>query len=330
MKFKFKLAILKKIEKIQEKQKLFELASKLKEARDFEEQEVGHERLANQTYEVTNEFEKNDSASLENASLFREHSKDRSFRFRSFKNNALREADDIRINLYKVKSKLNVLEEKEKEERRQFEVKQEKKKALLIPTNTKKLFLMLFLLPLFAFGEEKKEELPKLDTEKKTEAKAETKSEKSESFKAKDTEKKKDDDGSIADKEVSLKEREEKLAAQEKKLQEWEKDLQKREKDIQALMGKIDTILAEKKKVDTKTIKNQTTMITNMKPAGAADLLSGMNEELALEVMKNLRPNQLSTIFNAMKKPDVVRLTEILSGYRKPNAGGLEVRQKSQ
>lgn len=293
MKFKFKLEILKRIEEIRHKQKLFELASKIGEAREYEKKELHFKVTALETYKTTNQFKNTLGSDLVSASSYREFAKDKAFANKARKNNALAEADDIRSEIFQLRSKIKTLKEKEVDEKRTFMKNMEKKIMNSMPSIKKTIEIFVLITFLTVAQDTYAEE-------------------------------------NYTDKAKKLTLQEQSLVEKEKKLKEWEEDLQKREQALQDLMGKIDQKVQQKKTVDMKLVKDQTKMISKMKPVNAANLLSGMNEELALEVLKQLKPSQISQIFNNMNNTDVVRLTEIISGYRLPNSGGMELRKKAQ
>jgi len=105
----------------------------------------------------------------------------------------------------------------------------------------------------------------------------------------------------LKDKEEILKNREEQIALGEqsllKKIEEFDKTKEK-------IIGCVD----ENKRNEQMRIKQLVDVISNMKPAKAADLLSVQESSISVKLIEKIPPQKASKIFNLMDKEVSARL----------------------
>lgn len=292
---------LTKIEKMKVLMKIAEKNNEIKKLEDIIEQKnhVIAERIA----------EKRDSKVVDDYGLhekFIEAEIDRRFQIVANINNIGREMADVKKEFLKLDQKTKSIEENRTEKKQEFQREVDKVKdqkvADMMNARKKITIIVLVLLQSWEFS-----------------ARASSAAT-AQQFSAEELV------AQINKRKTELDSKELDLQVRERKILEKEESITRREKALEELMGQIEHRLKEKRVADEQTLNAQVKMIASMKPKAASDILSGMNEELALDVMKRLKPNVLSTLFNTMKDRDAVRLNELLAGYRK--AGGSGIRKE--
>jgi len=112
----------------------------------------------------------------------------------------------------------------------------------------------------------------------------------------------------ILDKENQLNSREDELTRREEQVKVSEETLAKRivefEKDKKKILGCIE----ENRKNETIRISQMVKMISNMKPAKAAEILSVQDSEISVKIIERIDPAKASKIFNMMDKEVSARL----------------------
>jgi flagellar motility protein MotE (MotC chaperone) len=105
----------------------------------------------------------------------------------------------------------------------------------------------------------------------------------------------------LNDREGSLKQREEQIALSEKTLS---KRILEFENEKQKILGCIEN----NQKNETIRISQLVKMISNMKPAKAAELLSVQDSQISVKIIEKIDPTKASKIFNMMDKEVSARL----------------------
>jgi flagellar motility protein MotE (MotC chaperone) len=112
------------------------------------------------------------------------------------------------------------------------------------------------------------------------------------------------------------------LLEKENKLDEYERKLKQREEQIkigeQTLAKKIMQVEADQKKIigcvdenkrgQARRVKQMVSVISNMKPAKAAEILSVQDAQVSLKILEQIDPTRMSKIFNLMDKEVSARL----------------------
>lgn len=110
--------------------------------------------------------------------------------------------------------------------------------------------------------------------------------------------------------EALLKEKEVKLNQQEEEINTKLEEIKKREENTKAMMEKNEKALAELK--STKLDKVSQTF-AKMKPAAAANILVGMENQEAMKILQTLKPKIIGKILSKMEPVKASELTQLLS-----------------
>ena len=120
-----------------------------------------------------------------------------------------------------------------------------------------------------------------------------------------------------------LRERKAQLDLREKELNELEEELQKQKVEIEArirqleeLRGQIATILKERIEVDQEKVNKLVETYSNMKPKQAAEILAGVDEDLAVEVLGKMKKKNAAEIMNLLQADKARTLSEKFAGYK--------------
>ena len=110
-----------------------------------------------------------------------------------------------------------------------------------------------------------------------------------------------------ARKDVLLRENELKTleASVDKKIAEIDKKLE----ELKNLQKRIEELLAEKTNEEKKKIKELSTIYEKMAPAKAALAMTGMDPNLATELLGNMKPKAAAKILNMLDKNTTSRLS---------------------
>ncbi len=117
---------------------------------------------------------------------------------------------------------------------------------------------------------------------------------------------------------TQLDSRESELNKLEEELQKQKDVLEKRLAELEEVRGKISAKLDEKVKVDTAKVESLVSVFANMKPAQAAKVVEGINEDLAVEVLAKMKNKNAAEILNLMDAEKAKRISEKYAGYREP------------
>lgn len=112
--------------------------------------------------------------------------------------------------------------------------------------------------------------------------------------------------------------RETELARLEEELQKQKEGLEKRLAELEELRGKISAKFDEKIKLDQQKVDSLVSVYANMKPAQAAKVLEGINEDLAVEVLAKMKNKSAAEILNLMDSDKAKKISEKFAGYREP------------
>ena len=104
----------------------------------------------------------------------------------------------------------------------------------------------------------------------------------------------------LEDKKKELDAREASLNKLEEELQKQKEDLEKRLASLEDVRGKIAAKLEDKVKSDGEKVTALVSVYSNMKPAQAAKIIEGLNEDLAVEVLTKMKNKSAAEILNTM------------------------------
>lgn len=112
----------------------------------------------------------------------------------------------------------------------------------------------------------------------------------------------------LLEKERALKEREERLARREEQVKLGEESLAERILEVEGRQKKILGCIDENERREAMRIKQLVSVISNMKPLKAAELLSVQDSSISVKIIELIEPERASRIFNLMDKEVSARL----------------------
>ena len=112
----------------------------------------------------------------------------------------------------------------------------------------------------------------------------------------------------LLEKERKLAEREEQLEKREEQIRLGEESLSKRIAKLESKQTKILGCIDENARKEAIRIKQLVSVISNMKPAKAAELLSVQDAQISVKIIELIEPERASKIFNLMDKEVSARL----------------------
>ena len=101
-------------------------------------------------------------------------------------------------------------------------------------------------------------------------------------------------------------------------MQQQKGELEKKLAALEDVRGKIATKLEDKVKVDQAKVESLVSVYANMKPVQAAQIISGINEDLAVEVLGKMKNKAAAEILNLMDPDKAKKLSEHFAGFREP------------
>jgi flagellar motility protein MotE (MotC chaperone) len=110
--------------------------------------------------------------------------------------------------------------------------------------------------------------------------------------------------------------RETSLNKLEEELQKQKEDLEKRLASLEDVRGKIAAKLEDKVKSDGEKVTALVAVYSNMKPAQAAKIIEGLNEDLAVEVLTKMKNKNTAEILNTMDSEKAKHLSEKFAGFK--------------
>jgi flagellar motility protein MotE (MotC chaperone) len=122
----------------------------------------------------------------------------------------------------------------------------------------------------------------------------------------------------LEDRKRQLDSRESELNKLEEELQKQKAELEKKLAQLEDVRGKISARLDEKVKVDQQKVEALVSVYASMKPAQAAKVIEGINEDLAVEVLAKMKNKSAAEILNLMDAEKAKKISERYAGYREP------------
>lgn len=121
-----------------------------------------------------------------------------------------------------------------------------------------------------------------------------------------------------------LRARKEQLDLREKELGELEEELHKQKAEIDSrikrleeLRAQIATVLKERIEVDQEKVTKLVETYSNMKPKQAAEILAGVDEDLAVEVLGKMKKKNAAEIMNLLESSKARSISEKFAGYKR-------------
>lgn len=112
----------------------------------------------------------------------------------------------------------------------------------------------------------------------------------------------------LLDKEEALQLKEKGLKQQEEQIKISERSLLKKINDLEKSKEKIIGCIDENKRNELMRVKQLVSVISNMKPLKAAELLSVQQSDISVKLLEKIDPQKASKIFNLMDKEVSARL----------------------
>lgn len=111
----------------------------------------------------------------------------------------------------------------------------------------------------------------------------------------------------------SLKRREDEVAAKERALVAMEKSLDAKLAELKRAEASIKALLDQADVLKDARIKRQVDTYVAMKPKQAAEVLSNMDEDLAVKILTGMKPKVAGEIMTFVKTPKAAKLTEAMT-----------------
>ncbi|MBT8764161.1 hypothetical protein KFV02_09475 [Desulfohalobiaceae bacterium Ax17] len=117
-----------------------------------------------------------------------------------------------------------------------------------------------------------------------------------------------------------LKAKEKELAQKEQGLKLLEKELNAKLKQLQKVEARLKKMLEEANVLKDKKIKHLVDMYANMKPKQAAQVLSTVDEDLAVKILSGMRGRKAGEILSYVEAKKAAKLSEKLTQLHAPFA----------
>lgn len=112
--------------------------------------------------------------------------------------------------------------------------------------------------------------------------------------------------------------REAELNKLEEELQRQKVELEERLKKLEAMRSQIAQTLKARVDNDQTKVTKLVEVYSGMKPQQAAKVLETINEDLAIQVLDQMKKKSAADILNVMDAKKAQRLSEMLAGYKRP------------
>lgn len=120
---------------------------------------------------------------------------------------------------------------------------------------------------------------------------------------------------------TSLKRREEELRAKEHALTVMEKSIDDKLAELKRAEASIKKLLDEADSLKDARIKRQVDTYMAMKPKQAAEVLSNMDQDLAVKILTGMKPKVAGEIMTFVKTDKAAKLTEAMTRVQAPMQG---------
>lgn len=121
----------------------------------------------------------------------------------------------------------------------------------------------------------------------------------------------------LRDRKAALDLRERELNKLEEELQRQKDELDARIKQLEDLRAQISGVLKERVEVDQERVMKLVETYSNMRPKQAAEILAGIDEDLAVEVLGKMKKKNAAEIMNLLEPGKARAISEKYAGYRR-------------
>lgn len=119
----------------------------------------------------------------------------------------------------------------------------------------------------------------------------------------------------LLEKEKELVEREKRISEMEEKLQQAQDEMDKKLSQLDQMRREIASKLETRVNADEESVDKLVGVYSNMKPQSAAIVISKLDENLAISVLKKMKKQDAGSILNFMDPQKAKVLSEKYSGY---------------
>lgn len=121
----------------------------------------------------------------------------------------------------------------------------------------------------------------------------------------------------LRERNLSLDQREKELNELEEELHKQKAEIESRIKQLEELRTQIAAVLKERIEVDQEKVMKLVETYSNMKPKQAAEILAGIDEDLAVEVLGKMKKKNAAEIMNLLEPGKARAISEKYAGYRR-------------
>ncbi len=121
----------------------------------------------------------------------------------------------------------------------------------------------------------------------------------------------------LRERKAALDLREKELNKLEEELQRQKDELDARIKQLEDLRAQISGVLKERVEVDQERVMKLVETYSNMRPKQAAEILAGIDEDLAVEVLGKMKKKNAAEIMNLLEPGKARAISEKYAGYRR-------------
>ena len=121
----------------------------------------------------------------------------------------------------------------------------------------------------------------------------------------------------LRERKVELDQRETELAKLEEELQKQKGEIESRIRRLEDVRDQISKLLSERVKVDQDRVQKLVEFYSSMKPQQAATIIEKLDEDLAVEVLGQMKKKSAAEIINLLEAEKARKLSEKFAGYAK-------------
>lgn len=136
----------------------------------------------------------------------------------------------------------------------------------------------------------------------------------------------------LNDRKAELDRRESEIVKLEEELQKQQKGIEDKIKQLEDMRKQISETLKGRVEQDQEKVAKLVDVYSNMKPSQASKVIESLNEDLAVSILEKMKKKNAAEILNTMAAPKAKKLSEMLTGYRRPagEAEGSETKPEAR
>lgn len=115
-------------------------------------------------------------------------------------------------------------------------------------------------------------------------------------------------------KEIEMRKREEQLNEKEQRLNKLKQEVEQKVKYLLALQKQIQSVQNEKQETQNAKVRSLAKIYGTMKPKEAAKLMENLDDNLVMDIISTMTPNQAAGILALMDVKKAAKISEALSG----------------